>query len=199
MEKVAIIGHSFVRRLGEFLEDHPEKDPHFGMDHRRVSLLHCGGITMFEVRRTFEDQIRMLDPDWVVVVLGDNDADNHRLQVEGLATMIINTALQYLRRREVPVIVTNLMPRYTGSRRYSRTYNGRAVQVNSELRRQVQLYQDVSFWVHKFAVFPEDEATTAAYHRNRHLYKPDGVHLSEDGYFRYYRSLAKLLNGLRRQ
>ena len=205
MEKVAIVGHSFVRRLREFLDDHPEKDRHFGMDRRRVHLLDCGGIKMFDVRKTFEEKIQKLNPDWVIVVLGDNDVNNKRFKMDGLATMIIEVAFEYLRSRDIPVVITNLMPRYRGDHHWAgwfkRSYNKRASVVNEEIRLQLQsgLYPQASFWNHKFAVFPTDEASTEEYWANRHLFCPDGVHLSEDGYFRYYRSLSKLLNGLRRQ
>ena len=92
MENVAIVGHSFVQRLKVFLNDHPENDCHSGMDRRRAYLFDWGGIKMFEVRTTFEQRIRELDPDWVIAVLGDNDVNNKRYNLDGLATMIIEIA-----------------------------------------------------------------------------------------------------------
>ena len=195
MDRVAIVGHSFVWRLEEFMKRRQDKDENFGMHTRKVKCFGTSGLNMRKVH-TVEEKVMEYDPDVLVLVIGDNDVDNPRMHLRGLAALIVNFANTIRRDVMVPVIISMLMPRYPGIY-FNDSYNQRAIQVNQGLVEEIEsgCFKNISLWRHKFVAFPENNPEK--YWGTRCFFKEDGVHLNDDGNCRLYKSFRKLLSGLR--
>ena len=205
MEKVAIAGHSLVHWFGEYVDNHPVRDSNFGLDQKVVKYFGVRGLTVRGVEKRLLPKVRSFDPDWIILMLGDNDLSNPHMDTTGLAYLIIHSACELRRDPSVTAVISLLLPRYEGTdphpdHPFDPTYDKRAAEVNAAIRKELASgrWVNISCWQHDFGVFQQDNKDR--YKQLKYCFrKEDGVHLSDDGQVRLYRSFKLLLRGLRRQ
>ena len=202
MERVAFSGHSLVYWLRKYVYGPNDKDPHFGFDWKFVEYFGVRGLTIRKTELCLVERVKSFDPDWVILMLGDNDIGNKNMFLPGLATLIIAHAAMMRRHDSVPVIISLLLPRYVpvgsdpSARPFDPSYDSRAFVVNKAIQDELALgvHRNITCWRHKFAVFKCEDKDR--YDANRHLFRDDGVHLNDEGHARLYRSFKLLLRGL---
>ena len=109
IEKLAFAGHSLVYWLENFVYSKPDRDPHFGFEGKIVRYFGARGLTIRGVDTRLCPSVWKFSPDWIVLMLGDNDICNQHMYLPGLASLIIAHANMLRRDETVPVIISLLM------------------------------------------------------------------------------------------
>ena len=184
---VAVVGHSFVVRLNDFILADRDTDLNFGLRKVDVQFLGTSGLTIDRLREVQEDLVE-LQPKVIVLLLGENDIkqdgvpEELALKLAAAVTMISTWA------GGAQVICCELMPRYYESdyKYFVQGYNDFAEEVNGHLKIELLSSQNCAFWRHNFAV-------------RKVYFADDGVHLNNPGTFRLYKSIRHciIMNGLK--
>jgi lysophospholipase L1-like esterase len=200
-----LLGHSIVRNFDEFLQqqsDAPLSQFQYdlGLLHLFLSIVGTGGRKIHDIIRQDIRHVRRLQPDIVCLQAGCNDI-SIGASAEEICTLIM-TLVSLLKREHVKiVIICMLMPRTSNRRMPSQQYNRIAQAVNDELNTAISSVDDVIFWRHPRIQFPRDITSVDVIQhgraQSRHCtppdvasqFTPDGIHLSETGTDRYYRSI----------
>ena len=142
-------------------------------------------------------QLRRLRPHIVVLVIGGNDISRHTSSEEVAFKIIALCTLLHNRYHVRQVVLCQVMPRFNKSLwRYrddrerledeqdKEAYRRTALGVNKILEIECKNYSYLQFWNHngKFA-FPEMGPN------HRRYFSSDGVHMSDKGQYRLYKSL----------
>ena len=176
---VLILGHSFVRRLREFVRCRAHGHT-FYVDFNLtqqcdVSILGIGGRTVDKIMRHDLHQIRRMAPEIVILELGSNDLCDESCDAESVSLAI--EALVELLHKDMNVrftMVCEVIPRekppYT-------SYNEKVYQLNSYLHKALNNASFAKTWRHRGLSNPAVN-----------IYMPDGIHLNEAGNKALYRS-----------
>ena len=198
-ERIAVVGHSFSRRLLDFTrrrEENRSEDSSFKLVNAEVRWFFQGGMKAKDVLSRWQDQLADFRPQLVVLMIGDNDIEKG-VDVDGLAGLIHAIASVLLSKRvgAHAVMVGQLMPRFAGSY-YSygeaNTYNSIAWKVNRALDEALEGAERVFFWSHEFAYFPWEGVKLDEF-RSAFILN-DGVHLSKNGNSKLYKSIRLALH-----
>ena len=178
--KVAIVGHSHIRRLEEYLDGNNLRLPRANIDIRFFSR---GGLT---VPGLFDPAILtpllMFQPQALVLSIGDNDINpfSSPHQICHDIFTAINSLMQACPSIRF-VSISQILPRHLGtSRFYFEGYNNLARTLNTLLLQEcINAGQPTTL---RFCRYNEFEFNPVRLGINQSLYLPDGVHLNSDGY-----------------
>ena len=198
---VLFIGHSHTRRLSEFVNRQSKSSnghrfTNFGVAETDVKCYGVGGAKIQDLlARRFTSKVEQFKPFMLVIMIGDNDAV-HSSCVDELSAKLVATASYFHRALKVPKIcVTQLLPRFSSTSSNDR-YNEQAYKINLALKEQIKSIEYMSFLQYDFARFPTENVE-----RNRTLrrYYIDGVHLSDAGYRKLFKTLRSVVIRARAQ
>lgn len=191
--KIAVTGHSFVRRFKEFLESDEKLDLSLGLVGCDVKIIGEGGLTVPRLNSKMHGFLNGegRGTELLVVMIGDNDVgrrDPRQIAMDILEFVTRCRGSFGVRK----IVLMQLMPRYCRGRDF---YNSIANQINSILEEESGTLQGVIFWRHDFVAFPEENA--AKFSQNKDLYLKDGIHLTRRGYAKLYKSVRDAIMHIR--
>lgn len=171
--RVLILGHSFIRRLREFLASHVSLNTNFLLaEYCEIKWHGIGGRTVSKVRDFDLGIVEIFRPDIVILQLGSNDlVDGDPLSIasaiEDLVTLL-HDSFQVKR-----VCVCQTLYRVS-----SPAYNQRVRDLIKYLKVLLEPLPYSLYWKHR-----------GFWNSTVGLYSGDGVHLNARGHYRLYRSL----------
>ena len=195
MERITIVGHSFVPRLQNFIQGDPDVNDNFDLVNTTVEFFGRGGLTL---NRLGELKARICgsgQADWAIMILGDNDIGSY----DGPRRV----AEEILRASEkvkswtgaAKVVIFAMFPRFwkPGHDYFLPDYNEQATAVNNCLRELVDNDRGLFVWS------PDKLAVN---NRKADRYfdcegRNGGVHLNDPGNFLLYRSIKRALGVLK--
>ena len=188
MQKVAIVGHSFVNHLREFVRSDRCAEKSFGLANAEVRFFGVSGLAIGKLRQ-IEHSLRNFGPTTVVLLLGDNDIGNG-VDAE-LLTLRLVAAVAMIQRwaGTSKVIRMDICPRFwvPSYKYFCEQYEETAMYVNADFREQVQM-QSLS------RIFSWSCRGLSFHDARRVNWKPDGVHLQVPGNSLLYQGIRKALH-----
>lgn len=178
--RVLILGHSFVRRMEEFIRK-TAGEGNFALNFElaqqcNVSMLGIGGRTVDKMVRCDLHKIRNFAPDIVVLELGSNDLCDETTNEETVALSI--EAFVDMLHTEVNVKFIMMCHIITPANPPFEEYNDRVGNLNNELAKKALANTPFArMWRHRGLSNP-----------SINIYLPDGIHLNDDGNKALYRS-----------
>lgn len=180
---VAVFGHSFVRRVGEFSASSPDPriSKHFNMsDVFSVSFIGVGGATAQSIHRHIR-RVGDIAPRAVILELGTNDlARNmntpHHIAALHVATEILALAHKILNLSGVQHVCIGQVIHRTGQP----GFNERVDKYNCILKELCGVEPQISYWSHR-----------RLWNNTIRTLANDGVHLSSYGNYQYFFSLKR--------
>jgi lysophospholipase L1-like esterase len=169
--KVLIIGDSFIRRLGDWME-RTNSDFSGSVD----TKLHGVGGRRVRTLQNFDLYVvAKYKPDPVFLQIGENDIRT----VSSAATTIANNILQQartIRSMKVPKVVigSNIIRPKPGQMKKN-SYDKQKKKINEELSKVEE--RGMKYWRH-----PNSWQKSRFFHR-------DGVHLNDEGHFKFFCSI----------
>jgi hypothetical protein len=182
---VVVIGHSYIRRLAEFMQDNLHR-ANLGLDHRRVTV-HCfglGGASFRAGNRCIVDHVHTVMsrlsfvPHIVYLHIGENDV--MYASTQSLCENLLHLIHLLSRVYHVPItIVSQLLPfPVLEHLRYSVTA------ANSALEHACRTNCKIVYWKHRGGFW----------NSVRNLYLSDKVHLNATGQLQYWRSVHRAVS-----
>ena len=180
-KSVLVLGHSYVRRLGEFVHQSSwDVSPNFGLKESQGTVYFAGygGASVHRIHALLREVLERFMPDVVVLQVGSNDVRSNGDDPEYLADRLLGLA----RRLRDEFGITNVIV----SQLFFRTvvpcqhYNGIIHEINLHLENKLQDERYLSFWKHFGFWNPEVRAL---------LQHQDGVHFNDLGNYKFYKSL----------
>jgi hypothetical protein len=176
---VVVIGHSYVRRLKTWMSEHPSRaNLRFDPDRVRIHCFGLGGASFRARRKYFVDYVHSVmshlsfQASVVVIHIGENDV---LFTDSACLTQQIRNVFDLLSvRYAVPVTVVSqllVFPVFDHKR-------ASVVDVNLSLELAFRGNSKFLFWKHR-----------GFWNSVRNYYRPDNVHLNEDGMLKYWRSM----------
>ncbi|XP_033731755.1 uncharacterized protein LOC117321447 [Pecten maximus] len=176
------MGHSFVRRLSEFVSSRDAEWRNLRLEESsiKVSFLGKGGGRVSDL---FSDQFRRfveaVTPDVVILQIGGNDADCPSAEPRRLTINIFSIAEWLLGYGVKHVVIMQLLPRQLTRRVSPVVYNEFIKTVNQHIKRMASTRGDISYHKHKGL---KGSPTN--------VFRRDGVHLNDaHGLPKYVRSV----------
>ena len=131
----------------------------------------------------------------LIIMIGDNDSV-HNCNTDELSAKIVAAASYFHHALEVPrICVTQMLPRFNRTDSNVK-YNGQAHKVNLAVKEQSKSIEYLTYLQYDFARF-----ATESIERNETLrkYYIDGVHLTEAGYRKIYKTIRSVIIKARAQ
>ena len=181
--RVAIIGHSFIRRLNDDLNSYHnyELKPNFDLNQCTVRLKGSGGWHVQDTEHfdsLFKPFLDSFKPQIVIIQLGENDLDGaaQPLNVANDLEVLSSKLISDFGGKIVFVceLCTRLVPKYISAKEYVR----KRLLSNQILETLIEHEHHIRFWRHRRlfgALSP--------------IFNHDGIHLNTNGQLRFYRSL----------
>ena len=175
--RVLILGHSFIRRLREFLASHVSLNTDFLLaEYCEIKWHGIGGRTVSTVRAFDQRIVEIFRPDLVILQLGSNDlvhGDPLSIAsgIEDLVTLL-HDSFQVTR-----ICVCQSLYRVSGAAYYQRVRD-----LIKYLKVLLESLPYSAYWKHR-----------GFWNSTVGLYSGDGVHLNAHGHYRLYRSLRGAL------
>ena len=146
--RALVLGHSFVRRIGEFIDRSQAKDLYsrdFNLSNFcDLEICGFGGCT---VDRMTLEKIRSTAPDVVVLDLGSDEVCDSSCDVATIALLLVAFIELLLSEFTLQfIVVCQLLP---WKRQPFDGYNDRVSQVNTLVREALQDIQRTKFWNHR--------------------------------------------------
>ena len=181
--QILIFGHSYVRRLQDFLSWEFGYYHNLGLsyDVAHVQWMHRGGLTADFALWNYVQPIVETQPDIVIIQLGGNDVSFPFVSPENAGSALYDLGASLIHLGVRYVIVCQELPRSgLGIPRYVPEYNAKVSAMNSYVRRILGLgfIPGLRYWQHRSLW----RSTRPTAHR-------DGVHLNDLGHHRLYRSM----------
>lgn len=177
--RVLILGHSFVRRMKDFLcQNHVEKECRMDFKLRKlcvVTLLGIGGRTIDKLIRFDLEKIRKTTPTILVLEMGSNDLCDLSCDPQTICQAIM--AFTELLAFELNIHHTVICKVIARKKPPFPDYNQRVKELNTALHYAVGMGRHVTLWHHRGLSNPE-----------REIYAPDGIHLNISGNKLLYKS-----------
>ena len=179
--RVVVVGHSFIRRLKEHLAADKGPSFNFGLDPAivDVTLLARGGLTVHDLQYSMIQRVKGLRPHLVYIEVGSNDATSPHLQPDEIASDMCLVARNLVQAGIQRVIFGQVLWRGdNGNPAACQHYNWKVVILNRRMAQMLPRMPSTTFWKHR-------GLWNSAYPILTH----DGVHLSEVGNHRLFRSI----------
>ena len=186
--RVLIVGHSFVRRIDQFLsQKYIGFNHNFTLDRslQHVKLVGKGGASVDDILPMFLANIDF-SPQIVVIDIATNDLHSNTLPPHKLAQQVFNITKRLISRHGVQrVIVLEALPRTQfGLYGAPPSFNTKVAQYNTMIKNLVVQTGNaglVCFWFHK------------GLPSQIHKFILDGCHFNQDGLLKYYRSIRRII------
>jgi hypothetical protein len=180
--KVLIFGHSFVRRLDEYLSASNIINADLDQNDFHVSFFAMGGLTVNRAWQNIEF-IKTALPDIVILNVGDNDLDNASFtsstDVREAAVTVVEFANHLL---TLNVKVVFIIPAYHRSSPRLDDYEQCLPYFNESIRTICKTLYRVVFWPHRNMT--ENWIKFISH---------DGIHYNNDGNARYLRCVKRAI------
>ncbi|KAK3106907.1 hypothetical protein FSP39_002645 [Pinctada imbricata] len=165
--KVSLIGHSFIRRLRDYIYLNPE-DVNVRLDQSRftVSYVARGGLTVPRLFELSEFTHFPERPHFVFLPLGGNDISCSAPNIQRTASDILNYAQYLVEGVDVQHVIIGQVLRRTKSTNIA--YNDDVMELNNLLTTLCSDHPKISFWRHRGFWASLDYLDT------------DGVHIRSD-------------------
>lgn len=176
-DTVIVLGHSFVRRLQNCVQQQ-WREPRIG--DFRVHFVSKGGADVSAIRRLAEEE-HFRHVFAVHVEIGSNDLASTSVDVEEVASAIMRLGRWLLRQGVRKVVIGEILSRTKNARPMPVTvdvYNVRVRSVNALLQKACLNDESISFRSHR---------------RLRDKICDDGVHLTKAGQYSLWRNVCKLV------
>ena len=184
-----VYGHSYVRRLGDYIDDMGNNFTNFGFDGTRLQVL-CSGVgggKVYPGRKSLQASVNTAalseyEPHICFLQAGENDINIDTFNTETatkLATALINFAAFLQHSFSINhIIIGQLLPRMTSG------FTRCVVEVNKALQQQLATndHTCIHFWHHRG--FWQDPSQ---------LFSRDGVHFNDKGTMKYAKSVRAAL------
>lgn len=185
MQRVAIVGHSYVKHLREFVRDDIFTDDAFGLDNAEIQFFGVSGLTVRKLRLV-EHRVRRFKPTTVVLILGDNDIENG-VDPE-ILTLRLVAAVAMLQKWAgmAKVIKLDVVPRFwvPTYKYFCPNYEQVALALNTGFRDQVEEMEGIFAWSCRGLSFHDARGVN---------WGSDGVHLRIPGNSLLYQGIKKAL------
>ena len=204
--RTLILGHSICRRLSDYIQS--GSDDRLQMDFKVANLTTVeirghGGLELNHLTANKGSRLHAIfrqqkHPDIVFLQIGGNDfrltdgedAETFALKLLSLASLIRG------RFQVHTVIIGSILPRFAASIRTKNVFNEAqahayrawAQKVNASLLLHCSQAPGIVAWTHDRFTFPSDKTQGC-----RQFMGVDGVHLSPQGQFRFYKSIRGAL------
>lgn len=196
MQKLVIIGHSFVPRFDEFRANDESLDCNLGFENTVVSCIGRRGLTL-QTAGSLEGQIRSEGPaEFAIIILGDNDIG--KMDTQSVARGIISFSEQVQDwTGGARVIIFSMFPRFwrRDHMYYTPDYNRKAYEVNQYLLQLVDNGRRIFMW--------ESDAFAITNPRAERFFncegRSGGVHLNSTGNFWLYKAIRKAVGVIKFQ
>ncbi|KAK3100085.1 hypothetical protein FSP39_014558 [Pinctada imbricata] len=156
VQNVAILGHSYIRRLGEFIQDNPDCT-NMRLDRERfnICIRGVGGLRVQQLANSREILTFDTKQDICFIQIGGNDLSNSKTPVHTIVEWIMSFAQFLIQGKEVKsVLIGQLLRRHPW--KVGRSYNERVIQTNKLLHRAcTQRDDNIQFWHHRGFWDPE--------------------------------------------
>ena len=184
--RVLILGHSFIRRLRDFIEKRPtDYDLNFGLkDSLSVHWQGVGGRTVPKLVKFDLNVVRQVQPDIVFLQVGTND-----LTVKGMTPLTVGSAIEDLVRLLHDSYGVKLVcVGQTIKRRPVSNFNNKVQLLAQYLKTVLEPIPYAIYWSHR------------GFWRNASCYLSyDGVHLNGEGHHKLYKSIrGAIIHSLKR-
>lgn len=183
--RVLILGHSFVKRLREFIsKKDPEYDLALGLEGVTVRWHGVGGRTVAKLRAFDLAIVAEFKPDIVFIQIGTND-----LTQRNMSPLTVGSAIEEL----VTLLhnefgVRRVLVGQTLQRAYPLHFNSQVSLLARYLKTVLEPISYATYWSHHGFWKPRAPYLAG-----------DGVHLNEEGQHKFYRSIRGAVLGSVRQ
>ena len=207
-QRCLMFGHSNFRDLSGYV-NRGEGRRNFGMNGDLAKVIGYGGINSahlvnhklkwdrsmrkyIDVTALLERAIHDFRPSVICIMTADNDVETGKT-AEEIAMGHIAICRQIQRKHRIPkLVVCQLLPRYNNRHGSAQeevaSYN---VTVNSILAQEIEGYSNMYFFQHGDLVLPGECYTS--YENSRSWYQPDGIHFTEKGLRKFYRTIRHVV------
>lgn len=181
--QIAIVGHSFVKRLYRFTKSYRGfSNLNLDINNYEIDFRAKGGLT---VKKLAESGLLSLEKDQIdcaFLQIGSNDATSLDKTVHDIAKDIVAIALYLFYGLGVKVVfIGQLLPR--SELTTFRGYNAKIIEINNEISRRLSVENNpcIQLWHHH------------GFWQNMDFICWDGTHLNHFGIRRYFRSVRSSL------
>ena len=184
--RVAVVGHSYVRRLKSFIEADDDVLGRVNMafdlyrENVAVKFFFKSGCDIEQFHSHLKQSVLAYHPKIVIVILGGNDLDDDETDPVGVAADIVQLAEEFQSNNNF-VIISQILDR-PQPRIPADIFKIKARICNSKIVDKIQHSNKIIFWTH-----------IRLNNCNTHMHR-DGVHLNNKGNFLYYKSLKRALS-----
>ena len=181
LPKILILGHSFIRRLDNFVAANPNLDHNFSLGNVAKFKWHgVGGRTVAKTVRYDLPVIAPFAPDIVILQLGTTDLSHLDPLVAGSSIEELVTTLHDKYNVRIVCVCQTL-------RGSDPVFNARVHALNKYLKTLLEPLHYSFFWGHR-----------GFWNSSQDFLARDGVHLNRQGHFKFFRSLrGAVLKSLR--
>lgn len=173
--RVTLVGHSFIRRLRDFMNNSLEDNNlRLNREQYYVTCVARGGLTISRLCALREFTYFVARPNIVFIQIGGNDLCCSSPNIPKLAQEILSYAQYLLHGCNVQHVVIGQILR-RNSQRVSATFNSEVVSLNLQLASACALHDNISFWKHR------------GFRASLDFLSSDGVHIREDMNGKYSR------------
>ena len=181
--RVAVVGHSFIKRICDDLTRSKGYYHNFGMNFEvaSVDIICDGGMKIAHARQRVLFDIMKTFPDLVYLELGSNDVCRRWMTPKEIGDDMCDLVEEILRLGAIKVIVGETAYRYgKGIPKRMGDYNYRVNALNRYLQVQLdeEFTQGAALWRHK-----------GIWNCRKQIYSHDGTHFNALGNRRLYRSI----------
>ena len=170
--KILLSGHSFVRRLGQFVDNYHYPD-NFELEGCQAEILGYGGLKVGSYIKKFSSKIHSFQPQVVIVDIGTNDLGQVRPETVG--SQIEELATWLHREKGVEQVIVGEVCQRFKVRGDLAEFNKHVDLLNNYLSVVIGDLEYARFWVHKGL-------------QQGMYFLEDGVHLNEAGNKKLWRS-----------
>jgi lysophospholipase L1-like esterase len=173
--RVLILGHSFVRRLREFITQHdPEYDLTLGLEHITVRWHGVGGRTIAKLNAFDLTVVEDFKPDIVFLQIGSNDLTQRNMSHISVGSRLEEFVRQLHDEQGVKIIIVG----QTIQRAYPVSFNAKVSLLARYMKTVLEPLSYTIYWSHRGFWRPRGPFLSF-----------DGVHLNREGQHKFYRSV----------
>ena len=184
--RAVVVGHSFIRRLRVHLAQEKGPNFNFGLDPAivDVTMMSRGGLTVHNcLHDGMLQRVKSLAPHLVYIELGSNDATNAYLSENAIVNDMCTIARSLVQAGVQRVIFGQVLWRSEeGIPAAVQHYNWKVVMLNRRMCHLLPTMPSTSYWKHR-----------GLWNSVHPILLPDGVHLTDVGNHRLFRSIRGAL------
>ena len=148
-KNVLILGHSYVRRLAQFVyTSSMDVSPNFGINIAKCKVFYArfGGASVHRIHQELRKEVNRVQPSVVILQVGSNDVKRNSDDPEELATRVLQLARRLVNDFGIAHVVVSQL--FLRNKTYCTRYNEIVQMMNTHLHDQLQGERCISFWRH---------------------------------------------------